>query len=916
MPKAPKAKAPTFLCLLLAGLAPLLAADPSEQFLSAYQGFQQGEELERSGNTEGALQKYRYAESLLVGISQSDASWQKPVVEYRLKKVRESINHLQGGDSAEESSLAVLPQPSTANPVESPVPNVPSRPSGPSITIVPPGASSTVGVRPGGGADSGEVQRLRRMVDDLKGQLEEARSALQDQKSRASDLENAEWAKKRSELTNELDQAKRRISDLESDLKARSSWGDDLKNLQKKLDDAVADKLVADEQYQAGLRKAAAENASLTRQLQEAGRKLAIREDSRQKIDQLKREVESSKESMQQLAAKLEHSEQAVRESAAKNEEFKKQGGRMTAQLALLQKKIDSSAKAAKAAADQASAKAAAADADRAALEEDRERLLAKLDQAGTDIKILQQDSASLASIRTETARLREQLDGNSKVLEETKSRLAEAQRTAADDLAQEHRRSEASEGLKKLLQQQNTSLQDQLRASLDHLSAIVGTSPDAAALQDQLRKLQEQIDLNAKNYADSRQQISDLMKARPEQEKALQEKEKALTEARKQAEGFQTDLVAAKQKIVSLQSHGSKSDELIKEMQDQLSDRDAEIARLRKRKGKSSADDKTIEENTLLRGIVLREIKEEAKRAQARRLMEEELKRLNVQSQSITEQIAVLSAPSVELTPRERALFKDAQLQISEPGETKLEASIAITKQADSSSVTDAAATGSPSASMTNPPAGATNGASVASGKPEDKQGSVLAAIPWQGKLKELLAKAKEEFDRQDYLQAENTFQEALKFSPNDYFALSNLGVVQFQLGKMTEAEDSLKKASDQSKDNSFALTTLGIVHYRQHRLPDAEAVLRKSLTINDQDFTAHNYLGIVLAASGKGGAGESEIMKALEINPQYADAHFNLAVIYATGKPPSKMMAKKHYAKALELGSPPDPSLEHLIE
>jgi tetratricopeptide (TPR) repeat protein len=185
-----------------------------------------------------------------------------------------------------------------------------------------------------------------------------------------------------------------------------------------------------------------------------------------------------------------------------------------------------------------------------------------------------------------------------------------------------------------------------------------------------------------------------------------------------------------------------------------------------------------------------------------------------------------------------------------------------------------------------------------------------------WQGKFKELLAQAKEQFDRQDYIQAESTFQEALKISPDDYFALSNIGVVQFQLGKMSEAEESLKKAADKSKDSSFALTTLGIVHYRQQRYDDAERVLRKSISVNDQDFTAHNYLGIVLAASGKGKAGESEIMRAIEINPQYADAHFNLAVIYATGKPPAKMMAKQHYKKALELGSPPDPSLEHLLQ
>jgi Tfp pilus assembly protein PilF len=55
---------------------------------------------------------------------------------------------------------------------------------------------------------------------------------------------------------------------------------------------------------------------------------------------------------------------------------------------------------------------------------------------------------------------------------------------------------------------------------------------------------------------------------------------------------------------------------------------------------------------------------------------------------------------------------------------------------------------------------------------------------------------------------------------------------------------------------------------------------------------------------------------MKAIEINKDYADAHFNLAVIYATGVPPSKMLARKHYQKALELGAPPDSSLEKLVQ
>ena len=286
-------------------------------------------------------------------------------------------------------------------------------------------------------------------------------------------------------------------------------------------------------------------------------------------------------------------------------------------------------------------------------------------------------------------------------------------------------------------------------------------------------------------------------------------------------------------------------------------------------------------------------------------------MKRLNVQSQSLTEQINVLSAPSINLTPKERALFKEGQLVIADDGAGKLQASVSASmSQQDKPPGNDAKANevkneqGSP----TNTATPQTPGQGETDASNQDME--------WQGKFKQCLAKAKEEFDRQDYLQAESSFRDALGYSPDDYFALSNLGVVEFQLGKLKEAEELLLKASQKTSDSSFALTTLGIVHYRQERLADAEKVLRKAIVVNQQDFTAHNYLGIVLAASGKGGAGESEIMKALEINPQYADAHFNLAVIYATGKPPAKMMAKKHYAKAIGLGAPPDPSLEHLFQ
>jgi len=1257
----------------LAACCQLWAADPSEQFLSAYQAYQQGEKAERDGNSAEALKRYRFAESMLLEITTKDPAWQKSVIEYRLKKTRDGVARLQASGGADESpSIAPSSRPSAYQE---------SRGQGPSITIVPPDASgSSASVQPKPFSDSSaEVRRLKKQLEGLKSDLQEAREALTSQKNRAKDLDSANWVEERAKIQKDLLEAKDQVATLSDRLKKRDSWEKDIKELQRRLDDALADKAATEELYQQREKKMADATVELTRQLEEARQKVAEGSASRQKLEGLSKEVESGREFIKQLQGKLEQAESKARESLAKNtllqnqvaevsskianaekqapeldslrskikslqaesgvlrqdlkrsgervtsleesarkssaearknedalradlmaveedrkriseqaahlseaardaakvkglqkdaEELKKSVAQLQEQLAASQKTVlearsqadllqkaaketaattaskikkmesdnsileeerqlltaklsEATGKAAELAkkneiltanskemeqlkgrlaenakaleqaktklaenegantAERAKSEAALkklqaasdlerkhradAEAEKAVLEEERQKLATKLAEATGRVGELGKQNEALAAKSKETEQLKEQMAENAKALEQTKSKLAAtegantAERAkseaalkklqAASDLerkqradaeaekavleeerhklgtklaeatgrvgelgkqnealvakskemeqlkgrleenakaleqaktklaenesanavekAETQRKFLAAKSLKEALEQQNASLQEQLKGALFRMAGIVDQGLDQSPLKEQLKSLQQQMDLNAKNYAESQRRLEEMSKARPEQEKVLRDKEKALADVRAEAEKLRTDLASANQKVTTLQQQSSQGEDRLKKLQDQLAemsknsatgekaaddlrkaeekiraelaearekiaslqgksaalkelevklaDKETELARLRKKKAKagSVADENTSEENSLLRGIVLRQVKDEARRAQASRLMEEEMKRLNVQSESLTEQITILSAPSINLTPKERALFKEGQLVIADDGAGKLQASVsAPVSQPDNSVSNDANADG-----VKNEQGSPTNAAT-----PQvTGQGGTNASneeMAWQGKFKQSLARAKEEFDRQDYLQAESSFREALGYSPDDYFALSNLGVVEFQLGKLKEAEELLLKASQKTSDSSFALTTLGIVHYRQERLADAEKVLRKAIVVNQQDFTAHNYLGIVLAASGKGGAGESEIMKALEINPQYADAHFNLAVIYATGKPPAKMMAKKHYSKAIALGAPPDPSLEHLIQ
>ena len=1143
------------LCFLaLAGFSNLLcAADSSEQFLSAYQAYQQGEKAERDGSTGEALKNYRYAESLLQAISSKDPSWQKAVVEYRLKKTQEGLSRLQGaGDGSPVTPSQPVPGDAAASQ---------ELESGPSITITAPGSTGSSPKLQSSTASSSEVRRLKKLVDSLKSELESVKDAASAERSRADDLDKMQWTKERSRLEQQLVEAKDQAASLGEKLRQRDSWEKDLKDLQKRLDDALADKATTEEYYQQREKKLAETSSALSKQLEDARGKIAAGSESGRKVDELTKQIEQDRESLKQLQAKLDHAGETAKDGAAKNSELNEKIRDLTAKLSESQKQVEElsplrekivllqqeaqglrkeadsskatiskldkaagqkdadfatlseeraklasevqrlgqavkeaakvkgleaqseelkktvaalqqqleaatkeaeqskvllagSEKEAKAAQQKALSVAAAAGADRAVLEEEHKRLEAKLAEATQRIAGLGNQLQSLGQSKKEAEDLRANLAENTTALQEVRAKLAETQNQASTDqsksreeikrleasvnsatnekkawvadravLEEERKKLEArlfeatqkidglgnqlqslesakkealdlqaklaestkslqdadakitkiqhdsaadkdeavrkfaaSESLKKLLESQNATLQQQLKDALGQMSALIDKKPETAAMQDQLAKLQQQLADNSKNYADSQKKLAEIASSRPEQEKLLRQREQELATAQAEAKKLKGDLENSNKKITELQQQaqqgqdrmkqlqdqladlsikatsGDKASESLKkeverlkvesasskeklaslkgdsekskELQQQLADKESELARLKKKKGIKGAvaDSKTADENTVLRGIILKQVKEEARRAQARRLMEEEMKRLNVQSQTLSEQIGVLSAPALVLTPEERALFKEGQLVVVDDGSGSLQAAVAAPLPTQTPTTeTNAAAPD--------------NGAGQASNKPKapEESGKEMA---WQGKFKECLARAKDEFDRQDYLQAESSFKEALGYSPDDYFALSNLGVVEFQLGKLKEAEEALAKAAQKKSDSSFALTTLGIVNYRQERLEEAEKTLRKAIAVNDQDFTAHNYLGIVLAASGKGKAGESEIMKAIEINKNYADAHFNLAVIYATGKPPSKMMAKKHYAKALELGAPPDPSLERLVQ
>ena len=86
-------------------------------------------------------------------------------------------------------------------------------------------------------------------------------------------------------------------------------------------------------------------------------------------------------------------------------------------------------------------------------------------------------------------------------------------------------------------------------------------------------------------------------------------------------------------------------------------------------------------DENDLLRGIVLRQLKEQARRSEAKKLVMAELSKMQVQSDTLLQQINYLGQPITKLTPQEKALFKDPEIEIADAEESAMALSVAAPK-------------------------------------------------------------------------------------------------------------------------------------------------------------------------------------------------------------------------------------------
>lgn len=177
---------------------------------------------------------------------------------------------------------------------------------------------------------------------------------------------------------------------------------------------------------------------------------------------------------------------------------------------------------------------------------------------------------------------------------------------------------------------------------------------------------------------------------------------------------------------------------------------------------------------------------------------------------------------------------------------------------------------------------------------------------------ISSIIRRAESAFSEGKMQEAEVLYTKASEATPGSAPLLVSLAAVKTRLGKNGDSDELLKRALKLDLGNSSAWLLLGMNALARNSDEEATADFMQAVVHDRRNARAHNYLGIAAGRREWGDVSEQELRKAVELDPAYADANFNLAVLYLGRTPPLAELARRHYQRALDLGTPRDPLVE----
>jgi Chromosome segregation ATPases len=434
--------------------------------------------------------------------------------------------------------------------------------------------------------------------------------------------------------------------------------------------------------------------------------------------------------------------------------------------------------------------------------------LKSRLAQAGQRLRDLEISNEALANEKAaETHRVVElerdldEVRAELEVVEESNSELFARLEKAAEFI-------EASEAIRK-----------QLLADRKELAAEIAGGSDAAT-----KKLRNEIDRLIEENRKFKEQVTGI----PAIEQRNAELSARLADAEKRAEALEKERDAGRVVEEELRKEVGQLNGSIAALQDEIKAGRNRVAELERQFEETSAATTAAtgamaSENALLKEILQRQIREQARRQQARKLVAEEMEKLQIRSGTLLEKLNVLAAAEVALTPAEEKLLRKPEVALSASGVgNSFELSVAKVKMED-----DPLAEG---------------GARDAHSASDDH------ALPNNDGVDDEASEA--------------------------YRAALNQGIASHHSHNYADAISAFRRALEIRPDAAAALTNLGISELRSGNVEAAKETLRKAVQANGATHLAHYFLGLALQQEGDIEGAIRQARRSIELKPDYEPA------------------------------------------
>ena len=144
----------------------------------------------------------------------------------------------------------------------------------------------------------------------------------------------------------------------------------------------------------------------------------------------------------------------------------------------------------------------------------------------------------------------------------------------------------------------------------------------------------------------------------------------------------------------------------------------------------------------------------------------------------------------------------------------------------------------------------------------------------PSKDDIKNLL----EQYQNENYFNAENLALSITEKFPNHLFVLKILGAIYDKKNRINDSLDLNRRVIELSPNDAEAHYNLGVSLKKLKQFEKAELSYKKAILLNPNFAEAHNNLGNVLKELNKLEKAKVSYKKAILLNPNFAEAHNNL--------------------------------------